>query len=117
MTATHVVVRPFPGPGGLQLPGTEVDASEWRNASSLVQRRYLRPIDRPAEQIPTPRPMAAARPVDRTSEQIHDSAPVDAVASNEPEPEIEAAEDAARAPRSPRKTKPVRQNAAARRKR
>jgi len=53
--ATHVVVRPFPGPGGQLAPGAEVDAAGWRNTASLVRRRYLRPIERPAEMISSPR--------------------------------------------------------------
>ena len=75
MTATHVVVRPFPGPGGLQLPGTEVDASEWRNTSSLVQRRYLRPIDKPAQRIPTPRPIATEPPPDHVAAEQTQASP------------------------------------------
>ncbi len=120
MGPTHVVMRPFPGPGGLQIPGTEVDASEWRNASSLVQRRYLRPIERPAERIPTPRPMPAARPLDPTAEPVPVSPPVEVFPSSEPEPKLQASEAAAasrKKPRGPRKTKPARQNAAASRKR
>ena len=58
---THVVVRPFPGPRGQFTPGTEVDASDWRNASQLVRRRYLRPIGRAAEKIPAPRKIEPAR--------------------------------------------------------
>ncbi len=41
---THVVVRSFPGPGGNLSAGTKVDASGWRNAETLVRRRYLRPV-------------------------------------------------------------------------
>ncbi len=61
--ATHMVVRPFPGPGGKSLPpGTEVDASTWRHAAHLVRRRYLRPLERPAELIPEPRKIATPHP-------------------------------------------------------
>ena len=60
--ATHVVVRPFPGPRGMTTPGDEVDASTWRNASQLVRRRYLRPLDKPAEIIPAPGALQPVRP-------------------------------------------------------
>jgi hypothetical protein len=46
---THVVLRKLPGPNGEISPGTEVDASEWRNAPLLVKQRYLKPIDAVAE--------------------------------------------------------------------
>jgi hypothetical protein len=59
--ATHIVVRSFPGPQGEMTPGTEVDASSWRNTSQLVRRRYLRPIDRAAEKIPAPRKFEPVR--------------------------------------------------------
>lgn len=59
--ATHVVVRPFPGPRGELAPGTEVDASDWRNASQLVRRRYLRSLDKAAEKIPAPRKFEPVR--------------------------------------------------------
>lgn len=55
--ATHVVVRPFPGPGGLLTPGAEVDASDWRTTAQLVRRRYLRPIDQAAVKVAAPRPI------------------------------------------------------------
>ncbi|HEX7334225.1 MAG TPA: hypothetical protein VF290_22155 [Pyrinomonadaceae bacterium] len=43
---THVVLKKLPGPNGKELkPGTEVDASEWRNALLLVEQRYLKPLD------------------------------------------------------------------------
>jgi len=47
---THVVLKKLPGPNGTEFPrGTEVDASEWRNAPLLVEQRYLKPIDAVAE--------------------------------------------------------------------
>jgi hypothetical protein len=59
--STHVVTRAFQGPGSRQLaPGSEVDASGWRNADRLVALRYLRPIEQPATPIPTPRPIDEA---------------------------------------------------------
>jgi hypothetical protein len=57
--ATHVVVRPFPGPDGPLTQGAEVPASGWRNTDSLVRRRYLRPIEKPAQSISTPRALNA----------------------------------------------------------
>lgn len=42
---THVVMKALPGPNGTLQPGTEVDASEWRNAPLLVSQRYLKPLD------------------------------------------------------------------------
>jgi hypothetical protein len=58
-TATHVVVRSFPGPGGPLTPGDEVAASDWRNTDSLVRRRYLRPIEKPPQVLTAPRPIQA----------------------------------------------------------
>jgi hypothetical protein len=55
--ATHVVVRSFPGPGGVLAIGAEVDASSWRTTAQLVRRRYLRPIEQPAVKIQAPRPI------------------------------------------------------------
>jgi hypothetical protein len=47
---THVVLKTLPGPNGQKIPaGTEVDASEWRNAPLLVTQRYLKPLDAVAE--------------------------------------------------------------------
>jgi hypothetical protein len=44
---THVLLRRVPG---IDLePGTEIDASEWRNAPLLVEQRYLKPLDAVAE--------------------------------------------------------------------
>lgn len=48
VSATHAVVRSFPGPGGLLSAGAEVDASRWRNTELLVAQRFLRPIGQPA---------------------------------------------------------------------
>ena len=43
--ATHEVLRPIPGPGGrIYQPRERVDASGWRNAAALTERRYLRPL-------------------------------------------------------------------------
>lgn len=43
---THIVLKKLPGPNGKELkPGTEVDASEWRNTPLLVAQRYLKPLD------------------------------------------------------------------------
>lgn len=46
---THVVLKKLPGPAGELLPGTEVDASEWRTTPLLVSQRYLKPLDAVAE--------------------------------------------------------------------
>jgi hypothetical protein len=46
-SATHVVLRPFGGPGGQRLvPGQHVrcEGESWKNARSLESSRYLRPI-------------------------------------------------------------------------
>lgn len=40
---THVVLKRIPGTS--YEPGTEVDASEWRNAMLLVDQRYLKPLN------------------------------------------------------------------------
>lgn len=45
MKPTHIVLKKLPGPNGDIKPGTEVDASEWRNAPLLVEQRYLKPLD------------------------------------------------------------------------
>lgn len=43
---THKVLKQLPGPGGKIIKaGTEVDASEWRNAHLLVKQRYLEPLE------------------------------------------------------------------------
>jgi len=42
---THVVLKKLPGPNGDIKPGTEVDASEWRNTPLLVSQRYLKLLD------------------------------------------------------------------------
>jgi hypothetical protein len=42
---THLVLKKLPGPNGELVPGTEVDASEWRNLKLLVEQRYLKPLD------------------------------------------------------------------------
>ena len=67
--ATHVVVRAFPGPGGPLKPGDEVPASDWRNTASLVRRRYLRPIEKPAQAIPTPRALNAIPTTGQSSQR------------------------------------------------
>lgn len=42
---THVVTKPFStGAESLEL-GTEVDASEWKNARLLEEQRFIRPLD------------------------------------------------------------------------
>jgi len=56
MNATHEVLRRFPGPGSVVLqPGTQVDASKWRNASTLVESRYLRTLPGSAPVLEPPR--------------------------------------------------------------
>lgn len=123
MPPTHVVLRPFPGPGGPQLPGTEVDASEWRNTESLVKRRYLRPIAQAAARTPSPAerqadpdehlPPAEPEPV---GPSLEDEPATDGY---EGQPEPEPVEDAP--VRHEKTTKPVSKSkstsAAARRKR
>lgn len=43
---THLVIKRLPGPNGQHIEaGTEVDATEWRNAPLLVEQRYLKPLD------------------------------------------------------------------------
>ena len=43
---THLVIKRLPGPNGQPIEaGSEVDASEWRNAPLLVEQRYLKPLD------------------------------------------------------------------------
>lgn len=42
---THVVMRPIQSGTDTLAPGTEVDASKWRNASLLVSQRRLKPIE------------------------------------------------------------------------
>jgi len=125
MPPTHVVIRPFPGPGGLQLPGAEVDASEWRNTDALVRRRYLRPIDRPAVRTPT---TPAARSVEPEEPRL----PIGGEPGEAPEAEAlvadaaerpeysaveEDLEDAPASRKRPRKATPVSKSAATRRKR
>jgi hypothetical protein len=47
---THIVLKTLPGPNGQKISaGTEVDASEWRNAPLLVTQRYLKPLDTVAD--------------------------------------------------------------------
>lgn len=41
---THVVTRPLSTKDEVLQPGTEVDASTWRNARLLEEQRYLKPI-------------------------------------------------------------------------
>ena len=42
---THIVTRPFEGPGGRQFEaGEAVDASEWAHTAKLVDQRRLRPL-------------------------------------------------------------------------
>jgi len=41
---THVVVKSLPFGGKTLEPGTEVNASEWRNAAALESQRYIKPI-------------------------------------------------------------------------
>lgn len=45
MKPTHTVLRKFPGPNGDLRPGTEVDASEWRNAVLLERQRFIKRLD------------------------------------------------------------------------
>lgn len=45
MKPTHTVLRKFPGPNGDLKPGTEVDASEWRNAVLLERQRFIKRLD------------------------------------------------------------------------
>lgn len=42
--STHVVVKPLPTSEGVLAPGTEVDASTWRNTAALESLRYIKPI-------------------------------------------------------------------------
>lgn len=53
-SSTHVVVRAFPGPGGILPRGTEVDASGWRNAEMLTKHRFIQPIGKAVLPIATP---------------------------------------------------------------
>lgn len=56
MNATHVVLRQFPGPGSVMLkPGTQVDASTWRNTRVLESSKYLGPLVTPAADADSPR--------------------------------------------------------------
>lgn len=41
---THVVTKPLSTKEGVLSPGTEVDASAWRNVHLLEEQRYLKPI-------------------------------------------------------------------------
>lgn len=41
---THVVTKTLPGPQGPIDPGTEVDASQWRNTRLLESQRYIKPL-------------------------------------------------------------------------
>jgi hypothetical protein len=41
---THVVVKPLPLGGEVLEPGTEVDASDWRNREVLESQRYLKSL-------------------------------------------------------------------------
>jgi hypothetical protein len=47
--STHVVLKRIPGVKAV--PGTEVDATEWRNAFLLEKQRYLKPLDAMAEPL------------------------------------------------------------------
>lgn len=51
-TPTHLVLRPFPGPGGHRFtPPERVAADDWKNLAALENQRYLRrlgPADVPA---------------------------------------------------------------------
>lgn len=38
-------MRKFPGPNGDLKPGTEIDASEWRNAVLLEKQRFIQRLD------------------------------------------------------------------------
>lgn len=54
MPSTHIVTRPFGGPGGrVYKVGEPVDASKWKHTLQLVEQRRLRPL-LPGEQITLP---------------------------------------------------------------
>lgn len=69
---THVVIKKLPGSNGHILPGTEVDASEWRNAQLLVAQRYLKPIDAVAEPDQTQTATFAQRVIDVVKQNLLD---------------------------------------------
>lgn len=44
-TNWYVVLRPFEADNGLLQSGEVVDASEWTHKKSLVERRFIKPLD------------------------------------------------------------------------
>ena len=73
---THLVLKKLSGPDGEIKPGTEVDASEWRNAPLLVRQRYLKPLDG----VEAPREVSEASATELPSEL--DQRVIDIVAKN-----------------------------------
>lgn len=44
-SATHLVLRPFPGPEGRRFkPQDRVSAEDWKNRAALENLRYIRPL-------------------------------------------------------------------------
>jgi hypothetical protein len=56
---THVVVRRLPGPSGMLEPGTEVDASAWRNVAGLEAGRFIQPLPKEGQVAPNASDLAA----------------------------------------------------------